>query len=98
MSIDPYRLLGFAFAAADLLVEVAENGKISFAVGAAEVLAGDDETALIGRSWTGLVDARDQPLISALFDGLEGAARRVLLLKFGTEPRNGNIQRHSLYL
>ena len=76
MSIDPYRLLGFAFAAADLLVEVAENGKISFAVGAAEVLAGDDETALIGRSWTGLVDARDQPLISALFDGLEGAARR----------------------
>ena len=51
MQIAPHRLLGFAFAIADLLLEVAPTGKISFAVGAAAVLAGDGERQLIGRSF-----------------------------------------------
>src|SRR5580658_1150687 len=37
LQIAPHRLLGFAFAIADLLIEVAPNGKITFAVGAAAV-------------------------------------------------------------
>ncbi|HZZ35979.1 MAG TPA: EAL domain-containing protein [Caulobacteraceae bacterium] len=75
MQIAPHRFLGFAFACADLLIEVAGD-KITFAVGAAATLAGAAEGALIGRSWRAFVDARDQSLIEALFDGLEGGARQ----------------------
>ncbi|MFI4936271.1 MAG: EAL domain-containing protein [Caulobacterales bacterium] len=76
MQLAPHRFLGFAFACADLLVEVNESEKITFAVGAAATLAGSIEGALVGRSWRTFVDERDQPLIEALFAGLEGGARQ----------------------
>ncbi|MCC7265771.1 MAG: EAL domain-containing protein [Caulobacteraceae bacterium] len=76
MSLSPQRLLGFAFASADLLVEIDEGGKITLAVGAGEALAGAAETALVGRAWRDFVDAADVPVIDALFAGLESAARR----------------------
>ncbi|HYD44081.1 MAG TPA: EAL domain-containing protein, partial [Phenylobacterium sp.] len=76
MSLSPQRLLGFAFASADLLVEIDEAGKITLAVGAGEALAGAAETALVGRGWREFVDPADAPVIEALFQGLESAARR----------------------
>ena len=61
-----HRLLGFAFAAADLLVEVATNGTIAFAMGAGEVLLGVADTALTGRTLADLIDPSDRPMVKAL--------------------------------
>jgi EAL domain-containing protein (putative c-di-GMP-specific phosphodiesterase class I) len=75
LSLSPQRLLGFAFASADLWVEIDDAGKITLAVGAGEALAGAAETALVGRGWRDFVDPADAPVIEALFAGLESAAR-----------------------
>ena len=48
MSIAPHRFLGFAFACADLLVEIAPDDRVTFAVGAAGTLTGTTEKSLIG--------------------------------------------------
>ena len=71
----PHRYLGFAFAAADLLVEVAPDGRVTFAMGAAEVLLGITDTAIAGRSWRDIVDPSDHVMTEALFGGLEPGAR-----------------------
>jgi EAL domain-containing protein (putative c-di-GMP-specific phosphodiesterase class I) len=75
LQIAPHRLLGFAFASADLLMEIGAGEKIAFAVGAAATLAGDQEGSLIGRHWRDFVDPRDQDVIEALFAGVDGGAR-----------------------
>ena len=76
LSIAPHRLLGFAFAGADLLIEVGPKDQITFAVGAAAILAGEAERALIGRSWRDFVDPGDQPLIEAMFLSAEDRSRQ----------------------
>ena len=76
MQIAPHRLLGFAFAIADLLLEVAPTGKISFAVGAAAILAGDGERQLIGRSFMDYIEPDDQDLVWALINGAAGGTRQ----------------------
>ncbi len=76
MTFAPHRFLGFAFACADLMVEVGADERITFAVGAAATLTGNSETALVGRSWRQFVDNADQPVIEALFAGLEDGARQ----------------------
>lgn len=76
MSFAPHRFLGFAFASADLLVEIATDERITFAIGAANTLTGSSERALVGHSWRDFVDAVDQPLIEALLAGLEDGARQ----------------------
>jgi EAL domain-containing protein (putative c-di-GMP-specific phosphodiesterase class I) len=69
------RLLGFAFASADLLIEVAPSGVIAFAMGASTALSGAEETALVGRPWRDFVHADDLEMVEALFDGLETGLR-----------------------
>ena len=76
LSIAPHRFLGFAFACADLLVEVGPDDRIKFAVGAAATLDGQAEIALMGRPWQSFVDPRDHPVLEALFAGLEDGARQ----------------------
>jgi len=76
LQIAPHRLLGFAFAIADLLIEVGPSGKITFAVGAAAVLAGDGERQLIGRSFMDCIEPDDQDLVWALINGAEGGQRQ----------------------
>jgi EAL domain-containing protein (putative c-di-GMP-specific phosphodiesterase class I)/GGDEF domain-containing protein len=76
LSIAPHRFLGFAFACADLLVEIGADDKITFAVGAAATLAGQAEVALIGRPWPSFVDERDHEVLAAMFAGLEDGARQ----------------------
>ena len=76
MTFAPHRFLGFAFACADLLIEVGADEHITLAVGAAATLTGSTETALVGRSWRQFVDGADQPVIEALFSGLEDGARQ----------------------
>lgn len=75
MSLAPQRLLGFAFASADLLVEMSPAGVITVAIGAAEAISGSKDTQVIGKGWREFIDERDWPLLQALFDGL-GPGRR----------------------
>ncbi|MDB5446803.1 MAG: sensory box protein [Phenylobacterium sp.] len=75
MSIGSHRLLGFAFASADLLLEVSSEGRIAFALGASEAISGQLEEALIGKPWRLFIDAADHPMVEALFAGLEMGQR-----------------------
>jgi PAS domain S-box-containing protein len=54
------RFVGFAFAAADLLLEISHEGDIVFAAGAAKALTGVEAAQLIGKSFRSLVIDSDQ--------------------------------------
>lgn len=73
-------MLGFAFAGADLLMEIGADGRIAFALGASETLSGEAEGSLVGRTWRQFVEGRDHAMVSALFDGLEAGSRAGPLL------------------
>ena len=75
MKVGAHRLLGFAFANADLLLEIAPEGAIAFAVGAGEALSGSAETQLVGRAWRDFIQPADAPMIEALFKGLAPGER-----------------------
>jgi EAL domain-containing protein (putative c-di-GMP-specific phosphodiesterase class I) len=75
LQLGSQRLLGFAFASADLLIEIAPDGKIAFAIGASEALSGSAETALVGRAWRDFVDVRDRLMVEALLSGLKDGGR-----------------------
>jgi EAL domain-containing protein (putative c-di-GMP-specific phosphodiesterase class I) len=66
--------VAFAFAAADLLVEVSSEGKVAFAVGAAMALTGRPARSLPGIGLTELVQPHDRPrllrAIKRIDDGL----------------------------
>jgi EAL domain-containing protein (putative c-di-GMP-specific phosphodiesterase class I) len=89
LSIAPHRLLGFAFASADLLVELDACGKIAFAVGAAGVIAGAGESSLVGRSLIDLVHPADQDLVWALISGAESGGRQGPIVARLTGARPG---------
>jgi EAL domain-containing protein (putative c-di-GMP-specific phosphodiesterase class I) len=74
--VETFRFLGLAFAAADLLFEVDDQGEIAFAAGAGNRLAGRDDRSLIGRPWRELFAEADQTLAEALITGLEDGERR----------------------
>lgn len=69
------RLLGFAFASADLLIEIAPDKTIAFALGASEALSGAAETSLIGRAWRDFIDPDDRCMLAMLIEGLEAGRR-----------------------
>lgn len=75
MPLRANRLLGFAFASADLLIEIAPDGTIAFALGASEALSGAAETQLVGRAWRDFVDPGDRRTLSMLIEGLEPGRR-----------------------
>jgi PAS domain S-box-containing protein len=54
------RFVGFAFAAADLLLEVSSENLILFAAGAAKALTGADAAQLVGKSFLSLLVERDR--------------------------------------
>ena len=78
MAVDPFRFLGLAFAAADLLFEVDERGRVSFAAGAGAKLTGVDQADLTGRPWLDLFAEHDRPTAEALLGGLADGERRGL--------------------
>ncbi len=75
LSLAPQRLLGFAFASADLLLELAPDGRIALAIGASEALSGSAETDLVGRAWRDFIDPRDRMMVAALLDSLKDGGR-----------------------
>jgi len=60
------RLVGLAFAGADLVFEVDREGKITFVLGAAQGMTGRSSEALVGQSWTDLVAADEADMLAAL--------------------------------
>jgi EAL domain-containing protein (putative c-di-GMP-specific phosphodiesterase class I) len=91
----PHRFLGFAFACADLLIEVQEGDNICFAIGSASTLCGSHRRDLVGRSWRTFVDERDQPLVEALFAGLvEGERQGPLLVRMAATDGSGRQAFH----
>jgi len=90
LSIAPHRLLGFAFASADLLVEIGADDRITFAVGAAAMLSGGAETSLNGRSWRDFVESEDHPVLDALFLASADRHRQgPVVVRLAAEPADG---------
>ena len=92
MSIDPRRLLGLAFASADLLVEL-RDGRVRLALGAAQKVMGQNEASLTGKPWTQLFSPDDQPMIDAMLACADDGVRRgpVVLRLAGAEPRHVRV-------
>jgi len=78
MAVDPFRFLGLAFATADLLFEVDDAGRVTFAAGAVHRLAGLDDAGMVGRPWLDLFAEADRPTAEALLAGLAEGERRGL--------------------
>lgn len=68
--------LAFAFASADLFMEVSPEGKVSYALGAAKSLTGVDHTILGGRDWLDLFSGSDRATLSALRKRARDGERR----------------------
>ncbi len=60
------RFLAFAFASADLFLEISEDGEISHAFGAAKSLTGIDHATLSGRPWLDVFSHNDRVAMSSL--------------------------------
>jgi EAL domain-containing protein (putative c-di-GMP-specific phosphodiesterase class I) len=73
--LSPHRFLGFGFAAADLLLEIGDDGRVTFALGAGESVLGAPDRILAGRTWQSLFDAEDHPMVEAMFRGLDDGTR-----------------------
>ena len=87
MSIAARRLLGLAFANADMLLEIEPGGVILLALGAAQATLGADEKSLVGKSWRNLIVEADRPMLDALFGGIEDGARRPpLIVRVAGQP------------
>ena len=69
------RFLSFAFAGADLLLDLDAKGTVTFALGATANLADVPDHQLVGQSWTALIDPDDHILLAALFESLGTGAR-----------------------
>lgn len=70
------QLLGLAFAASDMVFEVDGTGRITFALGAAEQLAGRGANEMTGLDWAELVSEADADLLAALLGGLKPGERQ----------------------
>lgn len=60
------RFLAFSFASADLFVEISEDNKVAYALGAAKGIIGIDDKELIGRDWYDLFDPIDRPVLRTM--------------------------------
>lgn len=91
---DAHRLLGLAFAAADLLIEIDEAGRVGLVVGGVHALLGCDERNLRGSLWRDVVAAPDRDMIAALTADLEDGQRRgpvMVRLRCGAEQRHAEL-------
>lgn len=62
------RFLAFSFASSDLLIEIAEDATIAYALGAAKSLIGPNEKNLIGQDYLALFSPLDRSTIAAMKD------------------------------
>ncbi len=76
MANDIFRFVGFAFATADFLFEIDDQGVITYAAGAGRQLTGQDNTTLVGTHWGALFDPVDQGTAAAVLEALVDGERR----------------------
>jgi EAL domain-containing protein (putative c-di-GMP-specific phosphodiesterase class I) len=76
MAEDAARLLGFAFASADLLFELEQNGTVSFALGASRQITGVEQSDLVGQPWRAFISDEDAALVATFLAGLNLGDRR----------------------
>lgn len=69
------RFVGFAFAAADLLLEVEADGRIAFAAGAGRAFTGEEADRLVGRPLSVLLAVADRPLVARMIEQARPGAR-----------------------
>ncbi|WP_186818154.1 PAS domain-containing protein, partial [Skermanella aerolata] len=70
-----HRFVSFAFAVADLLIEVDEKGTICFVLGAASGLTHQGDEAWLGKPWLELFHPDDRALVQATAASLTAGAR-----------------------
>ena len=70
------RLIGLAFAAADLMFEIDEDGAITFALGAAQHLTGKSDVELVGSAWMALFSPPEEDLLTLVFNSLKPGERQ----------------------
>ena len=89
------KILGLAFAGADLAFEVNGAGAIKFALGAVEQVAGLSREDIIGADWTNLVAVDDAALLKSLIDSLAPGERKGPL-RVALRPRKvGGLVRYA---
>ncbi len=76
MSIDPRRLLGLAFASADLLVEIDADERVSLMLGAGQSVLGEGAGDPVGKDWRVLIHEDDQALVEAMIICVADGVRR----------------------
>jgi len=87
------RFLAFAFASADVLIEVGEDGAVTFAMGACRAMLGVEDAKMVGRRFVDIFDPVDRGAVEAATRGLWPGARRGPILAAlshrqpGTPPR-----------
>ena len=91
MSRDLHRFMSFAFAGADLLVELDKQRNIAFALGATSGLSALNEIELVGKPWQAVFATEDHGLIAALLDGLKPGSRcGPILVKLALRREDGS--------
>lgn len=85
------RFVAFAFAAADLLLEVDGAGKITFAAGALKSLTNRDAGALMGRAFTELLAESDRALVKVLLASMKDGGRLSPILVQLANPLAVNV-------
>jgi len=81
------RFIAFAFCGNDMLMELDAEGRIRFAAGATELLAGGSGSALIGRPFIDLVAVADRQGVSQLVLAAAQAGKRFDDAPFALHPQ-----------
>lgn len=89
--IERDRFVAFAFAAADLLLEVDEDGRIRFAAGALKSLTQRDAAELIGRPFVEVLSEADRSLAKVLLGSLKDGGRLSPILVKLAPPTSLNV-------
>jgi EAL domain-containing protein (putative c-di-GMP-specific phosphodiesterase class I)/GGDEF domain-containing protein len=90
------RFVSFAFAAADLLIEVGDEGEIIFAMGAATGLTDRCDEAWLGRFWLELFHVDDRLLVQTAAGSLAVGNRGGPMLVRMADGERGNPVRRAL--
>lgn len=69
------RFLAFAFAGADLMLEIDRDGRIAYTAGAVKGIAGIPEEQLVGRELSDLLAPQDRGLVASLRTGAKPGMR-----------------------
>ncbi len=97
MSADLHRFMSFAFAGADLLLELDRSKNIAFALGATSGLATGSDAQLVGQSWHALIAEEDHQLVDSLLGSLKPSSRCGPVLVRLAVARDNGMPRNALF-